>query len=293
VISRIHQKLGTAGFIISIVALVAALGGGAYAASGGLNGKQKKEVEKIAKKYAGKPGANGAPGAAGPAGSTGPAGAKGDAGTNGANGSPGAAGKSVVRVNDAPQNCAEGGVTYQVEGSSTGNEICNGEEGPPGPEGVCSTSSCHLPTGVTETGTWSFGKIPRVIDPENKLEGKVKLEVESMKLPISFSVPLAANLEATNVHYINFSKKEVLADGTEVDSTVCTGTALVPMAAAGNLCIYTKVINGVPAGNITNEAITKGGGSQGGTGALTAGAFLTIFGPEEGAAATGTWAVTG
>ncbi|MBA3867401.1 MAG: hypothetical protein H0X42_13840 [Solirubrobacterales bacterium] len=49
-ISRIHQKLGTAGFIISIVALVAALGGGAYAASGGLSGKQKKEVEKIAKK---------------------------------------------------------------------------------------------------------------------------------------------------------------------------------------------------------------------------------------------------
>ena len=31
-ISRIHQKLGTAGFIISIVALVAAFGGGAYAA---------------------------------------------------------------------------------------------------------------------------------------------------------------------------------------------------------------------------------------------------------------------
>ena len=30
---RIHQKLGTAGFVISIVALVAALGGGAYAAS--------------------------------------------------------------------------------------------------------------------------------------------------------------------------------------------------------------------------------------------------------------------
>ena len=51
-LTRIHRKLGTAGFVISIVALVAALGGGAYAASGGLTGKQKKEVEKIAKKYA-------------------------------------------------------------------------------------------------------------------------------------------------------------------------------------------------------------------------------------------------
>jgi hypothetical protein len=45
---RVHQKLGTAGFVISIVALVAALGGGAYAASGSLSGKQKQEVSKIA-----------------------------------------------------------------------------------------------------------------------------------------------------------------------------------------------------------------------------------------------------
>jgi hypothetical protein len=91
----IHRKLGTAGFIISIVALVAALGGGAYAASGGLTGKQKKEVEKISKKYAGKPGPIGT---TGPAGSTGPVGTKGDTGTagtngtNGTNGSPGAPG---------------------------------------------------------------------------------------------------------------------------------------------------------------------------------------------------------
>ena len=89
-ISRIHQKLGTAGFVISIVALMAALGGGAYAASGGLNGKQKKEVEKIAKKFAGKPGAPGSPGSTGPAG---PAGAKGDGGAAGAPGAPGKEGK--------------------------------------------------------------------------------------------------------------------------------------------------------------------------------------------------------
>jgi hypothetical protein len=67
-IRKVHEKLGTAGFIISIVALVAAMGGGAYAASGGLTKKESKEVEKIAKKYAGKyagkPGADGADGAA-------------------------------------------------------------------------------------------------------------------------------------------------------------------------------------------------------------------------------------
>jgi hypothetical protein len=86
-IRSIHEKLGTAGFIISIIALVAALGGSAFAAKGALTHKQKKEVRKIAKKeakreaqteakkYAGKPG---------PAGAKGDTGAKGDRGAKGA-----------------------------------------------------------------------------------------------------------------------------------------------------------------------------------------------------------------
>jgi hypothetical protein len=88
---RIHQRLGTAGFIISIVALVAALSGGAYAA-GGLTKAQEKQVTKIAKKYAGKPGAVGATGPVGAAGKEGARGAAGTNGTNGANGANGANG---------------------------------------------------------------------------------------------------------------------------------------------------------------------------------------------------------
>jgi hypothetical protein len=74
--------------------LVVALGGGAYAASGGLTGKQKKEVEKIAKSVS-KPGKTGAAGPAGPAGAAGAkgdAGTAGTAGTNGVNGTNGANG---------------------------------------------------------------------------------------------------------------------------------------------------------------------------------------------------------
>jgi hypothetical protein len=123
VISRIHGKLGTAGFIISIVALVAALGGGAYAASGGLSGKQKKEVTKIAqteaKKFAGKPGPAGA------AGTAGPAGAKGDTGA------PGAAGAAGV-----------------------GTE---GKQGIQGKEGSPWTAGGTLPSEQTETGSWAIG----------------------------------------------------------------------------------------------------------------------------------------
>jgi Collagen triple helix repeat (20 copies) len=121
--NRIHQKLGTAGFVIAIVALVAALGGGAYAASGGLTGKQKKEVEKIAKKYAGMPGAPGANGANGTKGDTGAPGPAGPAGNEGLEGKPGPEGKQ-------------------------------GSVGPAGP------TETNLPPGKTETGAWSFFQAP-------------------------------------------------------------------------------------------------------------------------------------
>ena len=125
---RIHQKLGTAGFVIAIVALVAALGGTALAAAK-LNGTQKKEVEKISKKYAGKPGAAGANGAAGPVGPAGPKGGTGAAGANGSNGSNGATGATGVKGATGPT-----GVT-----------------GATGQTGFTKT----LPPGQSETGTWA------------------------------------------------------------------------------------------------------------------------------------------
>jgi hypothetical protein len=130
VISRIHSKLGTAGFIISIVALVAALGGGAYAASGGLNGKQKKEVEKIAKKYAGKPGA------------TGPAGPAGSAGGKGDNGAPGAAGKDGAEGKVGPTG-------------PQGPQGAQGVQGVQGPAGMLPSGAIALQPGQTETGIWN------------------------------------------------------------------------------------------------------------------------------------------
>jgi collagen triple helix repeat protein len=125
----LHQKLGTAGFVISIVALVAALGGGAYAAGGGLNAKQKKEVKKIAKQFAGKPGAAGAVGPAGPQGAAGPQGPAGDPGAIGKTGSTGSAG---------PAGPA-------------------GPTGPTGPEGSPWTAGGTLPAEETETGVWGTG----------------------------------------------------------------------------------------------------------------------------------------
>ena len=84
-VRAIREPFGTAGLIIACVALIAALAGGAYAASGGLTAKQKKEVKKIAKAFAGQPGAQGPKGDTGPKGDQGP---KGNTGAEGPEGSP-------------------------------------------------------------------------------------------------------------------------------------------------------------------------------------------------------------
>jgi hypothetical protein len=115
---RIHEKLGSAGLIIAVVALVAAFTSSAFAGATEwkLTKSEQKEVKKIAKKYAGE---DGAPGAQGP---PGPAGAKGDAGSPGAKG-------------------------------ATGPEGPPGEDGATGPAGPTETK---LPFEETLTGVWAF-----------------------------------------------------------------------------------------------------------------------------------------
>jgi Collagen triple helix repeat (20 copies) len=80
--SRIHSKLGSAGLIVAIAALVVALTGSAFAA-GVFTKKQEKQIIKIAKKYAGKQGPQGPPGSQGPAGAPGKEGARGPEGPRG------------------------------------------------------------------------------------------------------------------------------------------------------------------------------------------------------------------
>jgi hypothetical protein len=72
-IRAIREPFGKAGLTVAILALVLAMVGGAYA-SGALTGKQKREVKKIAKRYAGKAGPQGIEGKRGPTGPEGPQG---------------------------------------------------------------------------------------------------------------------------------------------------------------------------------------------------------------------------
>lgn len=116
---RFKSRFGAAGIAVGMIALVMALVTGAYAAGGGLSGKQKREVKKIAKTEAQKY-ANSNPG---PEGKPGPQGPKGESGAAGERG---------------------------VEGP-------DGEKGDPGEAGVCSKSNpeCVLPPGATMTGVWT------------------------------------------------------------------------------------------------------------------------------------------
>jgi hypothetical protein len=231
--SRLRERLGTPGLVAVIVALIVLPSGIAYAKGGGLTKKQIKEVEKIAKKFAGKDGKDGAPGATGPGGPKGDKGDPGSAGTSGATGAQGVAGATGP-------------------GGATGPKGATGQTGPTGvtgPEGVCSTSACILPSEVTETGTWSVlgvfaGAPPNAI------------------VSFPFSIPLATELGSNSVHYIgNVSSASGTGDtnGNEIITNAVggfqanqylTGTGIAPNT-------WIKEVNGSEL--IISKAATSSG----------------------------------
>lgn len=275
--SLIRNRFGIPG-VIATIALIFAVGlGGAYAASGGLTGKQKKEVKKIAAQFAGKPGAAGPAGQPGANGKDGSPGAKGDTGPQGPQGAPGQPGA------DGPK----------------------GDKGDPGdPWTVGGT----LPSGATETGAWSYG-----VTPEAAVPSFVKVPI-SFAIPLAG--PLAPGHwmpgatppveEPGQVHMINEESGEELIVNEEtftveeVPPTDCGSdlgpgvNAENPQAAPGNLCVYIGLAKN-PSAIALGGFILKAGSSGenlASKGASTAGAILRFAG-EEGGKAQGTWAVTG
>lgn len=204
-LSRIHNKLGTAGMVVAVIALVAALAGTAIAA-GTFTKSQKKEIEKIAKKVAKK-------GPTGPAGPQGPAGAKGDKGDTGAPGSAGSVGPA--------------GPT-----GPTGAKGTAGAEGPTGPTGPTGATGYApvLPSGATETGAWSYtshGPYVQEFEEEEEIVLKAT-DLEAQRVAMSFNIPLAEAPE-TIVYLGPAATNEEKCPGGSVTS---------PTAAPGVLCVY-------------------------------------------------------
>jgi hypothetical protein len=126
--STLRTRFGIPG-VISVMALVFAMLGGAYAASSDNGGKATASA-KAKKGPRGPKGATGPAGPAGPQGPAGAAGAKGDAGANGSNGATGPTGPTGAK-------------------GATG---ATGATGVTGFSGFTET----LPSGKTETGYWDI-----------------------------------------------------------------------------------------------------------------------------------------
>jgi hypothetical protein len=313
---RKHLTPSTA---IALVALVFALTGGAFAATGG-GGSHATLTASVAKKKAKAPargpaGPKGATGATGPAGLAGPAGAAGAKGENGGNGKEGPEGKEgkagtngkngkSVLAEPAGANCKEGGTSFEVEGTGTKESVCNGqkgEKGEKGEEGSPWTDGGKLPSGATETGTWAYQVAPGT-----------GVERYPISFPIQLSEPLnAASENSGHVQVVPALVQEgkvgpgegELCEGKsgeelehcqapyELTPQDCPSTAAEPTAKPGYLCIYedgnlegldTPIYGGVAYPQVDFEEST------------VAGVVLVL--PESeakaGESGRGTWAVT-
>jgi hypothetical protein len=272
-IRAIREPFGTAGLIVACVALVAALGGTALAAAK-LNSTQKKEVEKIAKKYAGPAGPAGATGPAGAKGDSGAKGEKGEKGDKGDTGDTGGPGKSVTvtAITKGGTKCGgRAGAEVKQEGAAgAGTEVC---------EGSPWTDGGTLPSEETETGTWLFF---------SNGEG-------TQFVPISFPIPLST-AAATAISAVNGAGELThvisLANNAAANPN-CPGTSLEPKAEPGFLCIYAAAYfanfnGGSP--NSLEPAFKPAGAEE--AGVVPSGALLYFEGPLTGKHSVGTFAVT-
>lgn len=297
-LQRIRDQIGTAGLVVAIIALIAALGGGAYAAAG-LNAKQKKEVKLLSAKNVPKTGPRGPQGPQGPAGANGKDGAngtngangakgdKGDKGDKGENGSAGSPGKSVLATPVTPLQCEEReGVIVEEEGEPlSATEVCEGKEGAQGEPGDPWAVGGTLPANATLTGNWAFRSRLQTlkVDVEGVTQ-EVTIGSTENWVPISFPIKLTALLDSTKVHY-----------QTDVEfANFCKGNFAEPAADSGHFCVYAS------ATALTNASFLSISRTASGTvGANVAGAFLkfttvdNVGTTDDIVRGAGTWAVTG
>ena len=261
--STLRTRFGIPG-VISVIALVFAMFGGAYAASNSSGGGKATASAKAKQGPRGKTGKTGPPGAQGPAG---PAGAKGDAGaagSNGANGAPGAPGTSVKNEAEPKgANCKEGGT--KLVGTAT-TYACNGEKGAPGAPGEPWAVGNELPSEAMETGVWRF----------------VANEDEYQYVPISFPIPLSGQ-----------AAEEITVVSLKVEpepNPNCPGSAAEPKANPGFLCVYAAGFESNFFGN--PNFVFKASDTEE-EGVSTSGALLYFEGASAGTRrSTGSFAIT-
>jgi hypothetical protein len=213
---------------------------------------------------AGKNGTNGAPGATGPAGPTGPAGGAGPEGPAGTTGT--SVTSATVPANSSTCNKLGGSEFKSASGITT---ACNGKEGKEGTFG-----GQTLPAGKTLTGVYAASGFSEVKFPEAGFARAV--------VGISFALPLsAADVDGLRNSYISPAESETEEESkwaAAIKEGYCKGSAQNPAAAEGNLCIF-----GESEENILARGVSSG----------RAGFSIQAFPAAKGAFfVVGTWAVT-
>jgi hypothetical protein len=212
--SIFKNRFGIPG-VISVIALVFAMIGGAYAATNE-GGSGVASASKTTRGKQGKPGKRGPAGLAGPVGSPGAQGPVGAAGKDGAKGTDGTNGTSATTASFGgnQHGCPEGGI--EVKSASATTYVCNGKEGLQGEPGPLLET---LPEGKTLKGTWAA------------TVGSLGFATTA----VSFQFPVAV---ASFPRYVKEGK-----EGEEFAED-CPGSAADPEAKEGVLCFYTTVVAG-------------------------------------------------
>ncbi len=251
---RKHVRVSPAGMIATL-ALIFAMGGGAYAASKYVITSTKQIKPSVLKSLQGKTGPAGAPGSVGPAGPGGAQGAQGPAGPAGPQGTQGGKGETGS----------------QGTKGTTGAAGATGLKGATGATGTTGYTET-LPAGKTETGSWV-------------IRGTANAEKELRVTAISFPIPLKEEINNKEVHVVKIG--ETVAG--------CQGTPEKPEAEPGLLCIYEGAsllpTKGLVASNLVIQTgkASEGAGTTGGE--LIYETEKPVE-PGEEVSVHGTWAVT-
>jgi hypothetical protein len=271
---------------IAFIALIFALTGASFAATGGSGGSGSRATASVSHSSTVATAAKAKPkGKAGPRGPAGPKGATGAPGPAGPAGPIGPAGAGAMGPG-GPQGPAGHNGTNGTNGE-------NGHEGKEGKPGVLHPGE-KLPAKATEMGAWSVAA--------------TKESVGGAASAISFTIPLATALGASEVHFVGGAGAEentynVAKGEFEVQPTAaCPGTVAEPAAAPGNLCLYQGPIEGVEKTGGATESVAEAvitpaniepfKFTEGLQGSGTSGAVVTALNGGKSAFAAGTWAVT-
>jgi Collagen triple helix repeat (20 copies) len=128
-----------------------------------------------------------------------------------------------------------------------------------------------LPSGATETGSWALHTA----------------ETQAW-VPISYNIPLAAELAQANVHYVTKAEQTGAAVPAECQNPAGTeGSAAKPLAAAGNLCVYEGFVNAATFGIFMKPLAYPPA-----QGSAKTGAVMTMNVTGSPGIGFGTWAVT-